>query len=674
MNSSSEHYKTLLLFPPNYHPILIHPSLPYLTAYLRSKGHNVVQKNLTPAAYRFLMPQISSAIDGMRSWSLYTTYPNWFLYFKQLIEKAADQIEHKDREFKISRNTFNYIPRRDSTHLDQVFLAVDEREDNLFYGFFKNKVMEYVREQNPDLVGIGITDHKQLIPGVILAAMIKDNFPDIKIVVGGHLITRAEAVLTSDKAKRLYDFVDYLIFNEGELPLEMLISVLSSNQGKIEDIPRLAYAEHGKIINNHKGFPILDLNELATPVFDGFIEDQWTPEPYVPIGIYRGCWKGAVCNFCDLNEIFSGFAARRANLLDKVPKRMRSLDLLMQDITTLREAGIKYFSFTDEWFPAGHLIKLSEMLIAKGINDIQFDWYGMIEPKYADAENCTKLYSAGGRFVQFGIESRSEEILKSMQKGYEKDLAAKVLRATSDAGIMNHIFIMVGYPTSSIEEELLNAAFIWENKEFFHTEKTTRFRLSSLSMLALDKQESDKIGISRTSREGDLAVNLFYQGGKLSHSYIEALRLVLDELVRVRNDYAPVMGEFAYGQRLFIGLERLKGMKSKIGSPDEKVRDALMKIWRGLVGQDFAEMRDDIYLRDKKTPKKLEAFQKMKGQPDDINHGPDWKAEVRSFVRQRFSGGFNGLGELLEASCFIQGAYLKSLKENCKSSQQTFKN
>jgi len=672
MKGTDKNFKTLLLFPPNYHPILIHPSLPYLTAYLRSKGHNVVQKNLTPSAYKYLMPQLADAIDGMRFLELYTKYPGNFLVLKKMIEEAASQVRHQDREFKILRNTFNYIPKRDSTHLDQVLLSIDERQDNLFFGFFKEEVMNYVQAQNPDLVGIGITDHKQLIPGVILAAMIRENFPDVKIVAGGHLITRSEEVLTSEKAKRLFDYIDYLIFNEGEIPLEMLVSVLSKQQGNIEDIPRLAYAEHGKIINNHKGFPILDLNELATPVFDGFIEDQWTPEPYVPIGIYRGCWKGNICSFCDLNEIFSGFAARRANLLDKVPKRMRMLESLLRDITTLREAGIKYFSFTDEWFPAAHLLKLSQMLIEKGIDDIKFDWYGMIESRYAEPETCSKIYQAGGRFVQFGIESRSEEILKSMQKGYEKDLAAKVLRATSDAGIMNHIFIMVGYPTSSIEEELLNAAFIWENKEFFHTEKTTRFRLSSLSRLALDKQESDKIGISRTSREGDLAVNLFYQGGNLSHSYIEALRLVLDELVRVRNDYAPVMGEFAYGQRLFIGLERLKGMKSKIGLPDEKVRDALMKIWRGLVDQDFAKMRDDIYLGDKKTPKKLEAFQKMKGLPDDINQGPDWRAEVRSFVRQFYSGGFSGLGDLIQVSYFIESAYRKSMEVNCKSSQQTF--
>jgi len=663
MNSFDNNFKTLLLFPPNYHPILIHPSLPYLIAYLRSKGHEVVQKNLTPAAYRFLMPQVSTVIEGMRSWNMYTTYPNWFLYFKQMIEKAAAQIKHKDREFKISRNTFNYIPHRDSTQLDQVFLAVDEKEDNLFYDFFKSKIMEYVREQKPDLVGIGITDHKQFVPAIILAAMIKERFPGIKIVVGGHLITRAEAVLTSDKARQLYDFIDYFIFNEGEIPLELLISVLSSNQGKIEEIPRLAYLDQGQIINNQKGFPILDLNELATPVFDGFIEDQWTPEPYVPIGIYRGCWKGAVCNFCDLNEVFSGFAARRANVLDRVPKRMRNLELVVQDITTLRNAGIRYFSFTDEWFPAAHLLKLSEMLLEQGIDDLKFDWYGMIESRYAEPETCSKIYRAGGRFVQFGIESRSEEILKSMEKGYPKEIAPEVLRTTAAAGIMNHIFIMVGYPTASLEEELLNIAFIWDNKDFFHTEKTTRFRLSSLSRLALDAQEADKVGIWRNYQEGDLAVNVMYEGGNLSHTLIESLRLVLDEFVRIRNEYASVMGDYAYGQRLFIGLERLKTRKGKITLPDDKVLNALRKIWRALVGQDFADMSDDICLRGKKTAKKLEAFQQMKGSIDDIYNNPNWQSAVRYYTREYYPSGFHALSGILETANFAEEAYRKKMEQ-----------
>lgn len=661
MDKPENGFKTLLLFPPNYHPILIHPSLPYLTAYLRSKRHNVVQKNLTPAAYRFLMPQAAEAIDGMRSLELYTENPEKFLALKKQIEDAASRIQHKDREFKISRNTFNYLPRRDSTYLDQMLLSIDERKDNLFYGFFNSEVMPYVQQQNPDLVGIGITDHKQLVPAVILAAMIKDNFPDVKIVAGGHLITRLEAVLTSEKGRQLFNFFDYLIFNEGEIPLEMLISALSKNQGRLKDIPRMAYLDQGQIVNNNQGFPILDLNKLATPVFDGFIEDQWTPEPYVPIGIYRGCWKGNICSFCDLNEIFSGFAARRAHVLDKVPKRVRNLNLVIQDIARLREAGIKYFSFTDEWFPAGHLIRLAEMLISKGITDIKFDWYGMIEPRYADEENCRKIYQAGGRFVQFGIESRSEEILKSMEKGYPQDLAAKVLRTVAATGIMNHIFIMVGYPTASVEEELLNMAFVWDNKDFFHTEKTTRFRLSSLSRLALDSQEADKVGIRRNRKEGDLAVNLMYDGGNLSHAVIEALRLVTDELVRIRSEFAPVMGDFAYGQRLFIGLERLKAMKGKITLPDQKVMDALQKIWRALVGQDFASISDDIYRRGKKTRLKLEAFQKMKGRPADINELP-WPENIRAYVRQTFPGGFSALGALIDTACIVEAAYKKKIE------------
>ena len=57
--TNKKEFKILMLFPPNYHPVLIHPSIPYLTAYLRSKGHEVAQKNLTPSSYKFLMPEIS---------------------------------------------------------------------------------------------------------------------------------------------------------------------------------------------------------------------------------------------------------------------------------------------------------------------------------------------------------------------------------------------------------------------------------------------------------------------------------------------------------------------------------------------------------------------------------------------------------------------------------------
>jgi len=210
---------------------------------------------------------------------------------------------------------------------------------------------------------------------------------------------------------------------------------------------------------------------------------------------------------------------------------------------------------------------------------------------------------------------------------------------------------------------LLNIAFIWDNKDFFHTEKTTRFRLSSLSRLALDAQEADKVGIWRNYQEGDLAVNVMYEGGNLSHTLIESLRLVLDEFVRIRNEYASVMGDYAYGQRLFIGLERLKTRKGKITLPDDKVLNALRKIWRALVGQDFADMSDDICLRGKKTAKKLEAFQQMKGSIDDIYNNPNWQSAVRYYTREYYPSGFHALSGILETANFAEEAYRKKMEQ-----------
>lgn len=107
MIPTKENFRTMLLFPPNYHPVLIHPSLPYLTAYLRSKGHEVAQRNLTPEAYKFLMPEISDVIDSMRSSYVYKENPKLFLRLKRIIEDAAAKVQHRDREFLIRRNTFN---------------------------------------------------------------------------------------------------------------------------------------------------------------------------------------------------------------------------------------------------------------------------------------------------------------------------------------------------------------------------------------------------------------------------------------------------------------------------------------------------------------------------------------------------------------------------------------
>lgn len=535
--------------------------------------------------------------------------------------------------------------------------AIEEKEENLFYRFFEDEVIRFVKEQQPDLVGLGITDHKQLIPGMILAAMIKEQFSEIKIVAGGHLISKTESTLTSPKAAKLFDYLDYLIFNEGEIPLEMLVSALSEGKN-ITNIPRLAYREGTKTKVNTTGFPVISLDDLATPMFDGFVEEQWTPEPYVPLMLYRGCWQGRTCKFCDLNEIFSGFAAKRAGDLPNIPKRRRNLDKFVQDIKTLRKQGMKYFNFTDEWFVAKHLVEFSERIIAEGIEDIQFDWYGMIEPGYTQADNSKKIYQAGGRFVQFGVESRSKEILAGMDKKYKQALTADVLRAAAKAGIMNHIFVLVGYPTATMEEELLNIPFLIDNRKLYHTEKTTAFRLSALSRLALDEKDAAVLGIKRNYREGNLAVNRQYDGGVLSRAEIIAVKECIDEVVWQKHPYTPIMGEFAYHQRGFVGLEKLTAIRSKIALPERNLSNYLTKIWGSLAGSEkadnFTQMSREIYAGNV-HPQRLAHFERMQTQnkEDDKN----WRGQVRRFVRNYYPNGFHELNDLITTAYFTERCY-----------------
>lgn len=649
-------FKTLLLHPPHYHPVLLHPALPYLTAYLRSKGHEVKQKNLTPSAYKHLMPDIADVLDTFRDSYLYENSPPMLREMKSILEDHAAKVQHHDREFSIRRNTFNYLPKRDSTKLEELLLAIEEKEENLFHNFYQEQVLEEIATYQPSLVGLSISDHKQLVPSYILAAIIKEKHPSLPIVAGGHLITKKEDTFTSQDASKLYDHIDYLIFNEGEEPLEMLIDRLE--EGKpVDDVPRLAYKQEGKVRVNDQGYPLIDVDELPTPVFDGFIEDQLTPEPYVPLSFYRGCWKGRTCKFCDLNETFSGFAAARKGLLPTVPKRARSIDNVFNDIQNLRAQGIKGYSFTDEWFVGKHLLELSKKIVEAGIDDIMFDWYGMLESLYAKKENAQLIYKAGGRFVQFGLESRSEAILKGMDKGYSHASAQDILKTTAQAGIMNHIFVLLGYPTGTIEEEMLNIPFLLDNKENYHTVKVTRFRLSGLSAPAVDEKEAAKIGLQRTYKEGDLAVNASYDGGNFTHHEIEALREITDEIIRRKHPYTPVMGEFAYHQRQYVGLKQLKEYSRWI-MPRQDVGHHLIKLWNKLVTYDdndpFVKMSRDIYMQHSTSKQKLAHFEKLK----EYNPNPtDWKGNLKRYVRNHYPAGFSDIDDFIAVSYYAQRCY-----------------
>lgn len=99
--------------------------------------------------------------------------------------------------------------------------AVKDEKHNYLIPYYRDKVIPLLKREQPDIVRISITHTSEFAPAFTLAYMIKQQFPDVYIVLGGATIT--EISYRIQKNSLLWDFFDGLILGPGEYSFSELI-------------------------------------------------------------------------------------------------------------------------------------------------------------------------------------------------------------------------------------------------------------------------------------------------------------------------------------------------------------------------------------------------------------------------------------------------------------------
>jgi len=133
-------------------------------------------------------------------------------------------------------------------------------EHNPYIAFFKPLIDDVLCKTNN--IGISITAINQVIPAFTFAHLLKERNPDCNIVIGGSWCS----LLGKELGNKLneFPFIDYMIVNEGEIPLLNLVNAL---KGKNEQcIKGVYYKIDGQILYtpNNESFPL-----SQTPSFNG---------------------------------------------------------------------------------------------------------------------------------------------------------------------------------------------------------------------------------------------------------------------------------------------------------------------------------------------------------------------------------------------------------------------
>jgi hypothetical protein len=205
------------------------------------------------------------------------------------------------------------------------------------------------------------------------------------------------------------------------------------------------------VIHKNEGEFREDLDSLGQPDFgDLDLRAYFSPEPVIPLLLSRGCyWRR--CTFC--------VHYRSAGL----SYRMHSMEFVIDMLKNLVAKGVRHFAFIDEMIAPKHFEWL-----ASAIKEAKLDiaYYALSKPvRYFTPHILRLMAESGCKYMLWGLESGNQRVLNLMDKGTVVADVAQVLRNAQAAGIRNHVFMICGFPTETVEEFEDTIRFLDENKD-----------------------------------------------------------------------------------------------------------------------------------------------------------------------------------------------------------------
>ena len=538
--SSGRKMKVLLIYPPDWFPSEPYLSLPSLTAVLRQAGHTVIQKDINCEMYDWyfsedflkkVLRRVPQQLDRLRKLAKKRELADWEMdvqlalcdltrqRIEELIKKAEqakrivrsqefydiDKLElaiHVFREVT-SAISLVYFPARIcmppmETDLSykpyvstEVIDAVQDEQVNIYRDVFEHLVKPVIAAEQPDVVGISIVLQQQIFSSMTFCALIKQQFPNIHVTIGGNTVTRLRDVLPQSP---LFQYFDSAVVYEGETAFLQLVEAVGAKRD-LSQVPNTMYKDSAGIHVSPASYSE-DMAALPPPDFDGLpLEKYFVPTRVLPYLATRGCYWGR-CEFCDHGE---GYTAGY---------RTKKIEAIVAEIAHLKNKyQARHFHFTDESYPPALFRKLSRGLIDNKL-DIIWTTHMRFEKSLLEERVWQDAKDSGCRYLHFGYESGVERVLKLMDKATTTEVITKHLQMSADAGIWNHCMGFFGFPGETKEEARSSVQFLEQNKAHVHSLGFGTFDLSRHNPVA---KNPEKWGVTPYKNpEWDLALDYYF--------------------------------------------------------------------------------------------------------------------------------------------------------------------
>ncbi len=303
----------------------------------------------------------------------------------------------------------------------------------------------YISSLSPKIVGVSGTSFTRF-ESFRIANIAKEVSNEIFTIYGGcHATFTAEDTLSHVKD------IDYIVHGEGEETLLELVSCLIAKKVDTTNIKGISSRRDGKVIENPPRERIADLDSI--PYSRHLLEmeeyDQkldFLNVPAVTIMTSRGCLYN--CFFCSARAMFGNVYVRRSakNVVDEI----------QYCVDEFGAQGIKFFDSTLT-LNRKHVLSIAEELKMRGIN---LPWECEIRVDTVDRLLLESMREAGCYYVDFGVESASEKVLKAINKNISVKQAIDVLKWCKDLDIKTKAFFTFGHPGETLRDSMMTLGFI----------------------------------------------------------------------------------------------------------------------------------------------------------------------------------------------------------------------
>lgn len=301
----------------------------------------------------------------------------------------------------------------------------------------------YLNKNKFDMVGVSvIAGYYQYRKILKISKAINKSRNRPYYVIGGHGPTpEPEYFLKKTKA-------DAVVMGEGEITVIELIEAMSGKR-LFSSVNGIAYRENGKVAINPRRGLIMDLNSIPMPAYDLFPIEYYrllrmphaaNSDLVMPVLSGRGCTFQ--CNYC--YRLDKGF-------------RPRTSESIIEEIRFLKEKyNITYVAFSDELLISSEqrTINICNDFI-KAKLDIKWDCNGRLN--FAKPDILKLMKKAGCVFINYGIESFNDQILKNMNKILTTKQIVEGVEATLKVGIspgLNIIFGNIGENQETLDRDV----------------------------------------------------------------------------------------------------------------------------------------------------------------------------------------------------------------------------